>query len=252
MDMTHTATSPTSAPEQTPRIPPPSGAREPLKVNVFDLMTGAACQLLPLFPYHDAGAMVPCGAIMTGDPNDSEFGHFFHYNTVEEVAVTFGANEAMLQTGQIFVTQQLHGVNSFLRDPAKPEAFILMTITQHQAEDGDQGEAILFRCRKCHEPLVRFDYNATPKGVEGHDPTQWGGSADDEVPMFATIWGSDKAAIEYNDESARTCPKCGQVNAPHPQHKWGWHRYVSQVRTAQSAKRALRTVAGSATEHKEM
>jgi len=38
-----------------------------------------------------------------------------------------------------------------------------MTITQHQAEDGDQGEAILFRCQKCHEQLLRYDYNATPK-----------------------------------------------------------------------------------------
>ncbi len=244
--MTHTTTGSASAPEQARRIPPPSGAREPLKNNVFDLMTGAVCQLLPLFPYHDAGAMVPCGAIMTGDPDDSEFGHFFHYNTVEEVAVTFGANEAMLQTGQIFVTQQLHGVNSFLRDPANPEAFILMTITQHQSEEGDQSEAILFRCQKCHEQLHRHDYNATPKGVEGYDPTQWGGSVDDEVPMFPTIWGSDKAAVDYTDESVRTCPKCGHVNAEHPHDKWGWHRYVNQVRTAGSAKRKLQSVGAEA------
>jgi hypothetical protein len=248
--MTHTVTDSASAPDKARRIPPPSGACEPLKVNVFDFMTGAACQLLPLFPYHGAGAMVPCGAVMTGDPDDSAFGHFFHYNTVEEVAVTFGANEAMLQTGQVFVTQQLHGVNSFLRDAANPEAFIVMTITQHQGEEGDQAEAILFRCQKCHEELVRFDYDATPKGIEGHDPTQWGGSLDDEVPMFATLWGSDMATIQYSDESARTCPKCGHVNAEHPRHKWGWDRYVSQVRTAESAKRALRSVAESATESK--
>src|SRR4029450_1363566 len=163
--MTHNVvTGAASASDTVRRIPPPSGPREPLKVNVFDMMTGAACQLLPLFPYPDAGATVPCGAVFTGEPDDAEFGHFFHYNTVEEVAVTFGANEAMLQTGQVFVTQQLHGVNSFprhapvphqrhgansfLRHPADPEAFILMTITQHQAEDGDQSEAMLFRCQK--------------------------------------------------------------------------------------------------------
>lgn len=249
--MTHTVTGSAAAPEKAPRIPPPSGAPEPLKVNVFDLMTGAACQLLPLFPYHGAGAMVPCGAVFTGDPDDGEFGHFFHYNTVEEVAVTFGANDAMLQTGQIFVTQQLHGVNSFLRTPGNPEAYILMTITQHQNEDGDQGEAILFRCQKCHGQLLRFDYNATPKGVEGHDPTQWGGSPDDEVPMFVTIWGTNKAAEDYsNDESLRTCPKCGHLNAPHPMPKWGWQRYVEQVRTAELAKRSLRSVASSASEGK--
>jgi hypothetical protein len=249
--MTQTTTGSASAPERVRRIPPPSGAREPLKVNVFDLMTGAACQLLPLFPYHDAGTMVPCGAVFTGDPDDAEFGHFFHYNTVEEVAVTFGANNAMLQSGQIFVTQQLHGVNSFLRNPADAEAFILMTITQHQSEEGDQSEAILFRCQKCHEQLHRHDYNATPKGVEGHDPSQWEGSADDEVPMFVSIWGSNKAAVDYNnDESRRTCAKCGHVNAPHPMPKWGWQRYVDQVRAAESAKRALRSAAASATDQK--
>lgn len=248
--MTQTVTGAASAPERTRRIPPPSGRREPLKVNIFDFMTGAASQLLPLFPYHDAGAIVPTGSIMRGDPDDSAFGHFFHYNTVEEVAITFGSNQAMLQTGQIFVTQQLHGVNSFLRNSADPEAFILITVTQHQAEDGDQAEAILFRCQKCSEQLVRFDYNASPKGVEGHDPTQWDGTPDDEVQMFPTIWGSNRAALAYEPEQARTCPKCGHVSPPHPHHKWGWNRYVAQVRTADSAKRALRAAAVSAQETK--
>lgn len=248
--MTQTKTVAASVPERTRQIPPPSGKREPLKVNVFDLMTGAASQLLPLFPYHDAGAIVPTGSIMTGDPHDSDFGHFFHYNTVEEVAITFGAHQAMLQTGQIFVTQQLHGVNSFLRDSADPEAFILITVTQHQAEEEDQAEAILFRCQRCSEQLVRFDYNATPKGSAGHDPTQWDGHLDDEVQMFATIWGSDRAALEYEPEPARTCPNCGHVSPPHPHHKWGWNRYVAQVRTADSAKRALRAAALSARESK--
>lgn len=250
--MTHdVVTGAATADEKTRRIPPPSGAREPLKVNLFDFITGAACSLLPLFPYHDAGTIVPCGAVFTGNPEDSEFGHFFHYNTVEEVCLTFGANDAMMQSGQIFVTQQLHGVNSFLRNPANPEAFIVMTITQHQGEDGDQREAILFRCQKCHEQLHRHDYNATPKGVEGHDPSQWDGSVDDEVPLFVTLWGSNKAAIDYSsDESVRTCPKCGHVNAPHPMHKTGWHRYVGQVRAAESAKRALRSAAETVAESK--
>jgi hypothetical protein len=246
--MTQTIRSGGPADQHARRIPLPTGHREPMKVNVYNFMTGATCQLLPLFPYDDAGAMVPCGAVFTGDPEDSEFGHFFHYNTVQEVAVTFGANNAMLQSGQIFVTQQLHGVNSFLRDTADPEAFIMMTITQHQSEDGDQDEAILFRCQKCHEELLRHEYNATPKGVDGYDPSQWGGSMTDEVPMFTTIWGTNKAAVDYNDESVRTCPKCGHLNAPHPHHKAGWQRYLNQVRAAESAKRALRSAARSAAE----
>jgi hypothetical protein len=246
--MTQTTTSVGPADQHARRIPLPTGHREPMKVNVYNFMTGATCQLLPLFPYDDTGAMVPCGAVFTGDPEDSEFGHFFHYNTVQEVAVTFGANNAMLQSGQIFVTQQLHGVNSFLRDTADPEAFIMMTITQHQSEDGDQNEAILFRCQKCHEELLRHEYNATPKGVDGYDPSQWGGSMTDEVPMFTTIWGTNKAAVDYDDESVRTCPKCGHLNAPHPHHKAGWQRYLNQVRAAESAKQALRSAAQSATE----
>ena len=96
-----------------------------------------------------------------------------------------------------------------------------MTITQHQSEDGDQNEAILFRCQKCHEELLRHEYNATPKGVDGYDPSQWGGSMTDEVPMFTTLWGTNKAAVDYDDESVRTCPKCGHLNAPYPHHKAG-------------------------------
>jgi hypothetical protein len=246
--MTQTTESVGPADQQARRIPPPSGHRDPLKVNVFDFMTGAACQLLPLFPYHDAGAIVPCGAVFTGDPHDSDFGHFFHYNTVPEVAVTFGANNGMLQSGQIFVTQPMHGVNSFLRNPADPEAFILMTITQHQSEEGEQDEAIVFRCQKCHEQLLRHEYNATPRGIEGYDPSQWGGAVDDQLPPFITLWGTNKAAVDYDDESVRTCSKCGHVNSPHPHHKSGFQRYLSQVRSAESAKRALRAAARSAAE----
>lgn len=239
--MTHTDTAPDASPRHARRIPPPSPTREPMKVNIFDFATVATCQLLPLFPYFDAGAMVPCCAVISGDPDDSEFGMFFHYNTAQEVAVNFGASNAMLQSGQIFVTQQLHGVNSFLRDPADPTAFIVMTITQHQAEEGDQREAIIFRCRECNEELHRHDYNAAPKGADGFDPSQWGGTADDDVTPFVTLWGSDKAAVDYNDEVVRTCPKCHHVNPEHPHHKWGWNHYVSQVRAAESAKRAFQS-----------
>ena len=246
--MTQATESAGAAGQESHRIPAPSGHREPLKVNVFDFLCGASCQLQPMFPYHDAGAMVPCGATFTGDPSDSDFGHFLHYNTVQEVAVSFGARNAMTQSGQIFVTQQLHGVNSFLRDPADPDAFILMTITQHQSEEGDQNEAILFRCQKCHQELLRHDYNATPKGIEGYDPTQWGGTPDDEHPPFLTLWGTNKAAMDYDDESVRTCAKCGHVNAPHPHHKSGWHRYLTQVRSAELGKQAFGAAAAAVKE----
>jgi hypothetical protein len=248
---------PISLPEQPAaaapagRIPPPDAIREPLKVNVFEKMSDAACQLLPLFPYVDAGAMVPCGAVFTGEPDDGEFGHFFHYNTAEEIVVTFGGEDAMMQTGQVLVTQQLHGVNSFLRNPTNPDAFNVMTITQHQAEEGDQREAVLFRCRQCHELLHQLDYDATPKGVEGHDPTQFGGSADDERQPFTTIWGTLNASIGYSEDSVRTCGKCGHINGVHPIGKWGWQRYISQTRAAEKARRAIRSAAETTTQTAE-
>lgn len=227
------------------RIPPPSGAREPLKANIYERMTDASCQLLPLFPYHDAGAIVPCGAIFQGAPG-AEFGHFFHYNTVEEVALVFGASNAMLASGQMFVTQKLHGVNSFLRDPQDPDAFLVISITQHQSEDGEQDEAVLFRCQKCHHELLRFEYDATPKGVDGYDPAQWGGSPDDEIGMFPSLWGSAEAARLLRDESVRTCDECGHVNPEHPEPKWGWQRWVDQSRVANRARAALDDAAAQA------
>lgn len=223
------------------RIPKPTGRREPLKTNVFERMVGASSQLLELFPYHDSGAVVPCGAIFTGDPDDGEFGHFFHWNTVEELTVVYGANGAMLQTGQIFANQSLHGVNSFLRDPKDPGAYAVMTITQRQSEEGEQREAIIFRCQKCHQQLLRFEYESTPKGLDGYRPDQWGGTPDDEYPMFSTTWGSAEAAARYNDESVRTCGKCGHVNDEFPEPKWGWTRYVEQSRTTNRSKAALRS-----------
>jgi hypothetical protein len=81
---------------------------------------------------------------------------------VNEVVVTYGANKAMLAPGQIFVTQQLHGVNSFLRDEKDPEAFAVMVITQHQSTSGDQREAVLARCKKCKAELVRHEYCLRP------------------------------------------------------------------------------------------
>jgi hypothetical protein len=72
--------------EDTRRIPPPDPDREPLKVNVYERMSKAAAQLTPLFPYDSAGAIIPAGAVLVGGP-DVEYGHFFHWNTVNEVAV---------------------------------------------------------------------------------------------------------------------------------------------------------------------
>lgn len=238
-----TATSPGTL-ELVEPIPEPDGRRAPLKSNVFDRMATANCELLPLFPYFDSGAIVPCGAILRGDPK-VEFGHFFHFNTASEVVVVFGANNALLSTGQIYATQPLHGVNSFLRDPEDADAFALITITQHQAETGDQNEAVIFRCSKCHNELLRFDYDAAPPGSPGADPTRFGQAPDDYLPMFATLWGGTEAAAQFDSEQVRTCDKCGHVNDRYPIETWGWQRYVAQLRTANDCRRALDAAAGA-------
>jgi hypothetical protein len=223
--------------EDTRRIPPPDPDREPLKANVFEWMSKAAASLTPLFPYDSAGTIVPAGAVMMGGP-DMEYGHFFHWNTVNEVAVTFGANKAMLAAGQIFVTQQLHGVNSFLRDQKDPEAFIVMVITQHQSSSGDQKEAIIARCAKCKAELVRIDYDATPHGLPGYDAERYG-TDEDPVRHFATLARSAEFVAERNSDEGRTCAECGHVNDPFPAGRWGWERTVAQTRAVNAACHAL-------------
>jgi hypothetical protein len=219
--------------------------RPPLKSNVFKFASGISSQLQPMFPYESAGNLVPCVAVMQG-VEDGHYGHFFHGNSVEEIAVVFGSNKGLLATGSVFATQQLHGVNSFLKDPRDPEAFILITITQRQSEGGDQSEAILFRCQKCSHELVNFRYNATPRDIAGHDPSQWGGHHDDAVSMFPTLWGSATAADQYNaNEEARTCPECGHVNPSFPEHLWGWRRWVTQQHSVNAAKLALAAAAAA-------
>ncbi|MFJ9889446.1 hypothetical protein ACIQRW_26790 [Streptomyces sp. NPDC091287] len=218
-------------------IPPPDPDREPLKVNIFERMSGAAAQLLPMFPYDDAGSVVPCGAVMSGGP-DEEYGHFFHGNSVAEVVVVYGSDRSMLSSGQIFATQPLHGVNSFLRDEKDPEGFAVMTITQHQSEDGDQRETLLARCQKCKAELVRVEYDATPYGVEGHDPTQFG-AEDDRVRPFATIAGSEEFVRQRNSDDGRTCKECEHVNPPFPAAQWGWQRQNTQTRAVNRAYHAL-------------
>jgi hypothetical protein len=68
--MTRTMADSASAQQKARRIPLSSAARKPLQNNVFDLMAGATRQLLPLFPYHDAGSIVPCGGIVNGDADE--------------------------------------------------------------------------------------------------------------------------------------------------------------------------------------
>jgi hypothetical protein len=217
------------------RIPLPREDRPPLKANIFERMQAGNCQLIPLFPYIDEDTLVPCGAIFRGEPG-AEFGQFFHQNSVDEVVQVFGAEGATLQTGQIYVTQPLHGVNSFLKNPNNPDAFLLLIVTQHQTAGEGQKEAVIFRCGKCHELLVKHEYDATPR-PRHQAPAE-------EVPLLTTLQGSVDAAEIYNEHPAnRHCASCGYDNPPFPGQRWGWKLYVEQTRTVNDARQALEAAA---------
>jgi hypothetical protein len=213
------------------RIPLPREDRPPLKANVFERLQAGNCQLIPLFPYMDEDTLVPCGAIFRGAAN-ADFGQFFHQNSVDEVVQVFGAEGATLQTGQIYATQPLHGVNSFLKNPNNPDSFLVLTVTQHQTASGGQKEAVLYRCGKCHELLVKHEYDATP--------VPRGESPPDEIPLLTTLQGSVDAADTYNEHpDNRHCSSCGYDNPRFPGERWGWRQYVDQTRTVNDARRAL-------------
>lgn len=229
--------------EETRHIPSPDPDFEPLKVNVYERMAKAAAQLVPLFPYDHAGAIVPCGAVLVGGPGRT-YGHFFHWNTVSEVVVNYGSNKSVKAPGQIIATQNLHGVNSFLRDETDPDAYAIDVITQHQAEEGDQSEAMIARCANCKAMIVRHDYDTTPYGLPGYDEERYGPGTH-PVHQFATAVGSVEFAERRSTDEGRTCSECGHVNEPFPLEVWGWARQVSQTRVANAAYRALRQAAHS-------
>jgi hypothetical protein len=221
------------------RIPAPSGAREPLKANIYELMRNTSTQLVPLFPYFGPGAMLPAGALFHGSPGTS-YGRFFHRNTEEEVYICFGAQGALAQAGGMFIQGKMHEVQSPLLDPNDPSSFVVSVITQRQADDGDQQESLTFRCSECNNKLFQFEYRSTPAdGVETHADV-YGGRDDDAYPMFPTQWGSYAAAEAFNaDERARTCSKCGHVNDPFPLDRWGWERWVRHHEVVNAARRLL-------------
>ena len=228
---------PLPAMEPTRRIPAPSGKREPLKVNIYERMSKAAANLIPIFPYDEAGAMVPCGTVMFGGEG-RDHGHFFHTNSISEVLVTFGSHRAMLASGAIMATQKVHGVNSFLRDHNDPNAFLVATITQRQGEEAGQHEALTANCKKCKKEIVRLEYGAGPVGAPDFDPTRFG-NADDKFPQFATLAASTEFVDTRNSEEGRTCSNCGHVNEPFPEDPWGWRRMVDQTRVVNAAHREL-------------
>ncbi|MCX4243742.1 cupin domain-containing protein [Paraliomyxa miuraensis] len=215
-------------------IPPPRPDRPPLRANLLNVMQKANTTLTPLFPYMHAGAIVPTGALFIGGP-DRDYGQFYHHNSVDEVIIAFVANEATLQTGQVYNGGRVHGVNSFLKDQKKAGSFALFTVTQRQLDEGAQPEAITILCAQCRKEIFRGE-------LDGASPPD----AHELEHPFATIAKVPPLVHEYNtDPGRRTCPDCGHVNEPFPLRTWGWDLYAKQSATMAHAKQVLHAAASA-------
>src|SRR5215469_828653 len=104
-------TSNPSHPRSEYDIPPPTGDKEPLKTNIYRFIQTSVTALAPLFPYFDEGSIVPCSATFRGAPG-RRFGRFQHFNTVDEVVVVFGSQNAMGVPGLVYVGPKLHLVRA--------------------------------------------------------------------------------------------------------------------------------------------
>jgi hypothetical protein len=213
-------------------IAPPRADRPPLRANLFVAMQHTNSTLMPLFPYLHPGAMVPCGSMMRGGP-EANYGQFFHHNTEDEIILNIAAKGATLSSGQVYIGSRVHGVNSFLKNEKDPSAFIVVSVTQRQRDEGTQTEAISLRCAKCHEGILFREFDTTPPP----------NASEDKMP-FPTIPISAEAFREYNaDAGLRTCRSCGHVNEPFPVASWGWDKYAEQYDTAEAGRNALAEVA---------
>ena len=206
--------------------------RVPLKANAYLCGRSEQTQLTPMFGYFAPGAMVPCTAMFGS--NRLERGYFVHFNTVQEVLVCFGAEGAPYPyPGFVRVGPTTHPVGD---KPGQSPSFAtaLVVITQRQAVDEPQREAILFYCEKCDSEIFRRDYGAH----EFPDPLD--GPTDPAIIGLPTISQSAAAVHQLNDSAElRTCKSCGHVNPPFPQPFWGWEEYRQRTQVAVRMRRTM-------------
>ena len=205
-----------------------SRARAPLKVNIFDVMTRANTALMPLFPYLEPGCIVPTGNAFRGGPGN-ELSTFEHFNTVDEVSICFASHGCGLRPGMVVVGAKRHRVGDFFPDPQDPEAFVLTTVTQRQADAGvSQREAMIFTCANCQHPLVTRVYDAIPRVEAGIMPEGY------EL-YVETVVEASQGVDALDDPAQRKCSECGHENAPFPGRNWGWRAYATQLALARQA-----------------
>ncbi len=216
-------------------MPKPAPDKQPLKANVYDVSRALVSTLTPMFPYLDEGAIVPTVALFYGDPVGG-YGYFQHVNTVDEIAIIFGAGgvTGRGKGGLVRLSTRDHGVGNLLTDPTSPQSYSLVTITQRQSTGVEQRESVSFDCEKCGTQLFKHEY-ASRAPRRGHQREDMG-----PIPALPTVIESANGAEAFNSDAAnRTCKKCGHVNPEFPLDRWGWARYRNQTRAVRDAHDSL-------------
>jgi hypothetical protein len=207
--------------------------KRPVKVNVFEQMLGHQGMLeqLPLFPYLGPGDIVPAAALSLTLPETPRV-HFYHYNDVPEVILCMAGEGGLITTGQLYLQQGTHGVTTFLRQPAGPEAkqYQLALIIIRMKEHGPQNEGFILRCPKCNEIVFRMDRDVFPSAPRPH------------VPELFNIRFYADAVDAYNAEPRR-CGKCDAEQPRFPSELMGWRRYAQYVDLANRARADLEKAA---------
>jgi hypothetical protein len=210
--------------------------KRPLKVNVFENMMAHQGMLeqVPLFPYFGPGDIVPTAALSLSLP-DLPRVHFYHSNDIPEVILTMAGSGALLSTGQLYLQQGTHGVTTFLRKPAAPEAQsyqISLVIIRMKAR-GPQNEGFVMRCPTCNEIVFRMERDV------------WQGREQPYYPELANVRFYADAVDAFNAEE-RACGKCSAVQPRFPQELAGWRRYAQYVELANRARTDIEAAGGGA------
>lgn len=200
--------------------------KRPVKKNLFEEVIHATgtLELVPVFPYLDDRAIVPCLSVSIGGPHAKKF-QFFHENVVPEVLLCLAGEDSALQAGQMMVLPNMHGVNNFLKDLANEHAYMVVLITIRMNSQDNQNEGFVIRCEQCNEVVYQGETNIKRGPERPH------------YPEFYALGFYADVVDEFN-ASARECPKCGHVQKPFPSEQVGWRRYAQQVAVANRARAA--------------
>jgi hypothetical protein len=218
------------------RLAPPDPARPPLKVNIFDFMRVANTSLVPLFPYLEPGCIVPTGNAFRAGPG-RDTGVFEHFNTVDEVSICFAGRGSRVRPGQVTVGANTHRVGGFFANAGDPDSFVLISVTQRQAEaETDQQEALAFFCAKCQEKLLSSTFDGKPERPQGTMPRGC------EQYVETVVAAAQLSEALNGDAQSRICTKCGHENPPFPVEQWGWRAYRDRVALMQEGWRQYASV----------